>query len=200
MRLTLAPAVMAMAVIVVASNILVQFQLGNWLTWGALTYPFAFLVTDITNRIHGRRAAQRVVVVGFVTGLFCSLIAAGAGTTTIRIATASAAAFFLGQMLDVILFDRMRYRPDWWKAPLISSVMGSVLDTIIFFTIAFAAFLPHDANTGWSNEIVPLLGQGPELPLWMSLGIADWGVKMGLALLTLVPFRILVRKILSTPA
>lgn len=200
MRLTLAPAVMAMAVIVVASNILVQFQLGNWLTWGALTYPFAFLVTDITNRVHGRRAAQRVVVVGFVTGLFCSLIAAGAGTTTFRIATASAAAFLLGQMLDVILFDRMRYRFDWWKAPLISSVMGSVLDTIIFFTIAFAAFLPHDANTGWSNEIVPLLGQGPELPLWMSLGIADWGVKMGLALLTLVPFRIMVRKILSTPA
>jgi len=75
-----------------------------------------------------------------------------------------------------------------------------VLDTVLFFTIAFAAFLPADANTGWANEAVPLLGAGPLAPLWASLAVADWGVKLALALLALVPFRLIVRKILLSPA
>lgn len=193
------PAILAMAVTVLASNILVQFRLGDWLTWGALTYPIAFLVTDVTNRVHGLGAARRVVVAGFVIGIFCSLVAAAGGTTTLRIAVASGTAFLIAQLLDVWLFDQLRHR-DWWQAPFLSSVVGSVLDTMLFFFIAFATFLPPDANTGWANETVRLLGAGPLAPLWVSLGVADWMVKILLAVLVLVPFRVLVRKILSPSA
>ncbi|SEH97880.1 hypothetical protein SAMN04488075_2034 [Paracoccus alkenifer] len=195
----LVPAVLAMAATVLASNILVQFLLGEWLTWGALTYPFAFLITDITNRVQGPGAARRVVIAGFVVGVLCSLTAAALGATTLRIAVASGTAFLLAQLLDVQVFDWLRRR-EWWQAPFLSSLAGSVLDTVLFFTIAFAAFLPADANTGWSNEAVALLGAGPSAPLWASLAVADWGVKLALALLALVPFRLIVRKILLPPA
>ncbi len=195
----LAPAILAMAATVLASNILVQFLLGDWLTWGALTYPFAFLVTDVTNRVQGSVAARKVVIAGFIVGVLCSLTAAALGATTPRIAVASGTAFLLAQLLDIRVFDWLRQR-DWWQAPFLSSLVGSVLDTVLFFTIAFAAFLPVDANTGWANEAVPLLGAGPLAPLWASLAVADWGVKLALALLALVPFRLIVRKILLSPA
>lgn len=195
----LAPAILAMAATVLASNILVQFLLGDWLTWGALTYPFAFLVTDVTNRVQGSVAARKVVIAGFVVGVLCSLTAAALGATTPRIAVASGTAFLLAQLLDIRVFDWLRQR-DWWQAPFLSSLVGSVLDTVLFFTIAFAAFLPADANTGWANEAVPLLGAGLLAPLWASLAVADWGVKLALALLALVPFRLIVRKILLSPA
>ncbi len=195
----LVPAILAMAATVLASNILVQFLLGDWLTWGALTYPFAFLITDVTNRVQGPRAARKVVVAGFLMGVACSLTAAALGATTLRIAVASGTAFLLAQLLDVQVFDRLRRRA-WWQAPFLSSLAGSVLDTVLFFTIAFAAFLPADANTLWSNEVVPLLGTGPFAPLWASLAVADWGVKLALATLALVPFRLIVRKILLPPA
>ncbi|GLS80895.1 VUT family protein [Paracoccus marinus] len=195
----LLPAILAMGSVVVASNILVQFRLGEWLTWGAMTYPFAFLVTDITNRIHGAAAARRVVLFGFLVGIVCSLIAAGAGTTTVRIALASGAAFLIAQMIDVAIFERLRH-VGWWQAPFLSSVVGSALDTLLFFGIAFAAFLPHDANTGWATQGVPLLGAGPLAPVWASLGMADWLVKILLAALALVPFRMAIDKILSRPA
>ena len=189
------PGVLAMAIIVVASNILVQFRFGDWLTWGAFTYPFAFLATDVMNRVHGPAAARRVVFAGFVTGVAWSLIAFGFGATTLRIALASGTAFLTAQMLDVAVFDRLRHR-EWWQAPLASTLIGSAVDTALFFCIAFGAFLPADANTGWANEAAPLLGSGPALPLWQSLALADWLVKLGLALLALVPFRIIVRKLL----
>ena len=195
---SLLPAILAMAAVVLASNILVQFLLGDWLTWGALTYPVAFLVTDVTNRIHGVAAARKVVLAGFVIGVACSLAAAGMDKTTLRIAAGSGAAFLVAQLLDVSVFDRLRFR-DWWQAPFLSSLVGSVVDTVLFFTIAFAAFLPPDVNTGWTSEPVPLLGTGPILPLWMSLAVADWSVKMALAVLALVPYNGLVRKILSRP-
>ncbi|WP_449042034.1 queuosine precursor transporter [Paracoccus sp. (in: a-proteobacteria)] len=194
----LVPAILAMAATVLASNILVQFLLGDWLTWGALTYPFAFLVTDVTNRVQGAGAARKVVVAGFVVGVLCSLTAAALDATTLRIAVASGTAFLLAQLLDIRIFDWLRQR-DWWQAPFLSSLLGSVLDTVLFFTIAFAAFLPADANTGWANETVPLLGAGPLAPLWASLAVADWGVKLALAALALVPFRMIVRKILLSP-
>ncbi|MDP5308512.1 queuosine precursor transporter [Paracoccus spongiarum] len=189
------PGILAMAAIVVASNILVQFVIGDWLTWGAFTYPFAFLVTDVMNRVHGAAAARRVVLSGFLVGVACSLIAAGLDKTTLRIATASGLAFLTAQMLDVAIFDRLRQRR-WWVAPLASTLLGSALDTALFFAIAFAAWLPADANTGWANEAVPLLGYGPVTMLWVSLAFADWLVKLCLALLALVPFRIIVRNLL----
>ena len=195
----LLPAILAMAAIVLASNILVQVRLGDWLTWGAVTYPIAFLVTDVTNRIHGAAAARRVVMVGFIVGVGCSLIAAGLDKTTLRIAVASGVAYLTAQLLDVMIFDRLRHHADWWRAPFLSSLVGSAVDTALFFSIAFSARLPHDVNTGWSTEAVPVLGVGPAAPLWVSLGLADWVFKLALVTLALVPFRMIVRKILSGP-
>lgn len=188
----LALGALAMTATVVASNILVQHLLGDWLTWGALTYPVAFLVTDLTNRALGPRAARSVVLAGFAAGVACSLVAAGMGATTLRIAVGSGLAFLTAQMLDIGVFDRLRSER-WWRAPLVSSLVGSAADTAIFFTIAFAAWLaplaPWD-DVSWANEAVPLLGVGKPVPLWMSLAFADFGVKMALALLALAPFRL----------
>ena len=193
------PGILAMAVIVMASNILVQIPFGTWLTWGAFTYPFAFLVTDVMNRLHGARAARRIVLAGFVAGVACSLIAAGLDKTTLRIALASGTAFLVAQMLDVTIFDRLRHGR-WWSAPLASSLAGSAIDTMLFFSIAFAAALPADVNTGWANEAAPLLGHGPVTALWVSLATADWLIKLWLALLALVPFRMIVRNLLGRRA
>ncbi|MGG7645219.1 queuosine precursor transporter [Rhodovulum sp. YNF3179] len=196
------PGVIAMAIIVVTSNILVQFLYGQWLTWGAFTYPFAFLVTDVMNRIYGPAAARRVVFAGFVTGVICSLI----GTqiqgefgplVTWRIALASGSAFLVAQMLDVAIFDRLR-QGAWWRAPLASSLIGSTLDTALFFSIAFSAqlaFLEPANDVAWANEALPLLGAGPVAPLWVSLAVADYGVKLAIAAVALVPFRLIVDRL-----
>lgn len=192
------PGILAMAIIVVASNILVQFPLGDWLTWGAVTYPFAFLVTDVMNRVYGAPAARRVVLAGFVTGVACSLVAAGMNTTTLRIALGSGTAFLIANMLDVWVFGLLRkYR--WWVAPLGSTVVGSAVDTMLFFGIAFSTLLPADANTGWANEAVALLGLGAAAPVWASLAVADWMAKLLLALLALAPFRVMVRNLMQRP-
>ena len=190
------PGILAMAAIVVASNILVQYLLGDWLTWGALTYPLAFLVTDLMNRIHGPALARQVVFTGFVVGVFCSLVASQFDATTFRIAIGSGTAFLVAQLLDVAVFDRMRARA-WWQAPLASTLIGSTVDTALFFSIAFAAALngmePANAPV-WAQEALPLLGAGPVAPLWVSLAVADWGVKLTLALVALVPFRLIVAR------
>lgn len=190
-----------MAATVVASNILVQYLLGPWLTWGALTYPIAFLVTDLTNRLQGAAAARRVVLVGFAVGIACSLI----GTqimgefgplVTLRVALASGLAFLCAQMADIAVFDRLR-AGSWWKAPLVSTLVGSSLDTALFFSIAFSAsliWIEPGNDVSWANEVLPLLGFGPMAPLWVSLGLADWLVKLGLAAVALVPFRLIAAK------
>jgi uncharacterized integral membrane protein (TIGR00697 family) len=196
------PGILAMAIIVVASNILVQHLFGQWLTWGAFTYPFAFLVTDLTNRFCGVAAARRVVWAGFAVGVLCSLV----GTqimgefgplVTLRVALASGTAFLAAQMLDVTLFDRLRTGA-WWKAPLVSTLLSASLDTAIFFSIAFSATLSilEPANdVAWAGELLPLLGIGPPAPLWISLAAADWLVKLALALVALVPFRLIVARL-----
>ena len=201
MTRTYLPGILAMAAIVVASNILVQFLFGNWLTWGAFTYPLAFLVNDVMNRVYGPAAARRVVWVGFAVGVACSLI----GTqiigeygplVTLRIALGSGIAFLTAQMLNVFIFDRLR-EGRWWRAPLGSTLIGSVVDTALFFSIAFSAtliFIEPGNDVSWAGEILPMLGFGPEVPLWVSLAVADWGVKLSLALLALVPFRVIVTK------
>ncbi|MCV6823016.1 MULTISPECIES: queuosine precursor transporter [Halocynthiibacter] len=200
----LLPGVIAMAAIVVASNILVQFLLGDWLTWGALTYPLAFLVTDIMNRVYGASAARRVVFVGFCVGVACSLIGSQihgeyGPLVALRVAVASAVAFLSAQLLDVAIFDRLRSGA-WWRAPLASTLFGSVLDTVLFFTIAFSASVTifganADAAISWAWEGVPFLGFGGVVPLWVSLAFADWLVKLALALIALVPFRLIVTKL-----
>jgi len=188
------PGILAMAAIVVASNIGVQFLFGQWLTWGAFTYPLAFLVNDVMNRLYGPAAARRVVWAGFATGVACSLVAAGFGATTLRIAIGSGVAFLTAQLLDVWLFDRLR-EGRWWRAPLASTLVGSTVDTVLFFSIAFSASLAiiHPADdVSWAADVLPLLGHGPAAPLWVSLAVADWGVKLALALIALLPFRMIV--------
>lgn len=204
MTRSILPGILAMAATVVASNILVQFLFGQWLTWGAFTYPVAFLITDVMNRAYGVAAARRVVVAGFVVGVLCSLI----GTqimgefgplVTWRIALGSGLAFLTAQLLDVSVFNRLRGGA-WWRAPLASTLIGSSVDTAIFFTVAFSgalAFLEPANDVSWAGEGLPLLGLGPQVPLWVSLAVADWGVKLALAILALVPFRLITRRLIA---
>lgn len=200
------PGVIAMAAIVVASNILVQFLFGQWLTWGAFTYPVAFLVTDVMNRVYGKGPARRVVLAGFVVGVICSLI----GTqimgefgplVTLRIAIGSGLAFLTAQLLDISVFSALR-GGKWWRAPLASTLVGSSVDTAIFFSVAFSGTLSwiEPANdVSWAGEMLPLLGSGPVAPLWVSLALADWMVKLALALLALIPFRLIVKRLTAVP-
>ncbi|MCG8594387.1 MAG: VUT family protein [Kiloniellales bacterium] len=159
----------AMAGVITLSNVAVNFQINDWLTWGAFTYPLAFLVTDLTNRALGSESARRVVYAGFAVGVVCSIVAGLLGLSTVRIALASGAAFLIAQLLDILIFDRLR-RASWWKAPFVSSSLASFVDTLMFFGLAFA-FTP-----------VP----------WLTLALGDYGVKLAMALLLLLPFRALM--------
>jgi uncharacterized integral membrane protein (TIGR00697 family) len=159
-------------------------------------------VTDIMNRVYGAQAARRVVFVGFIAGVICSLI----GTqimgefgplVTLRIALGSGIAFLTAQLLDVAIFSALR-DGRWWRAPLASTLIGSTVDTALFFSIAFSSalvFLEPGNDVSWANEILPILGFGPQAPLWVSLAIADWMVKLGLALVALIPFRVITARI-----
>lgn len=178
--------VSAMTLVVVASNILVQypfapFGLGDYLTWGAFTYPVAFLVTDLTNRRYGPKMARQLVAAGFVIAVILSIYFA-----TPRIAIASGAAFLFGQLLDISVFNRLR-RQSWWRAPLVGSVIGSAIDTALFFSLAFA---------GDADMSGPVALFGTEVALWQSLAVFDFAVKMLVALLALVPYGALMSVIL----
>ncbi|MBC6441819.1 MAG: queuosine precursor transporter [Rhodobacteraceae bacterium] len=206
------PGVTAMAAVVVASNILVQFLVGEWLTWGAFTYPVAFFVTDVMNRLYGAAAARRVVLVGFVVGVFCSLIGTqvtisigpdtSAPAVTLRIALGSGLAFLVAQLVNVLIFDRLR-RESWWRAPIVSSVIGSSIDTALFFTIAFSAVLVGslgaDDNTWFFNERIAT-PFGPEVIRWVGAAFMDWLVKLAIALCALIPFRLIVNRASRIPA
>ncbi|MEM8811543.1 MAG: VUT family protein [Pseudomonadota bacterium] len=185
-----------MAAVVVASNYLVQFpvhirigniDLADLLTWGAFTYPAAFLVTDLTNRRFGPVAARRVVYVGFAVAVLLSILLASP-----RIAIASGTAFLIAQTLDVFVFDRLRGGGPWWRAPLASSVLGSLVDTGLFFTLAFAAaFVFLGPNDPFAIETAPLMAIGPfDVPRWMSWAVGDLAVKLLVAAALLVPYRL----------
>lgn len=165
------PSVAAMAVVVVASNWLVQFPINDVLTWGAITYPFSFLVTDLTTRLKGPGPARRAVWVGFAVAVLLSIWLA-----TPRIALASGTAFLVGQLLDIQVFQKLR-QGSWWRAPLVSSTVGSVVDTALFFSLAFA---------------------GTGLP-WVTLALGDLGVKLAMAVLALAPFRAVLALALPGP-
>ncbi|NBR11533.1 MAG: VUT family protein [Alphaproteobacteria bacterium] len=178
--------VVAMTLVVVASNILVQypfepFGLGDYLTWGAFTYPVAFLVTDLTNRRYGPRVARQLVIVGFALAVVLSIWLA-----TPRIAMASGTAFLVGQLLDITVFNRLR-RQAWWRAPFVGSVVGSALDTALFFSLAFAG----DPDM---SGLVNLFGT--DVMLWQSLAVFDFTVKMLIALIALLPYGALMSVIL----
>jgi len=184
----LAVPIAAMAGVVLASNILVQFPfepfgLSDTLTWGAFSYPFAFLVSDLTNRHLGAMRTRRVVYVGFVIAVILS-----AAFATPRIAAASGLAFLLAQLLDVEIFDRLRGRA-WWVPPFLSSLVSSALDTAVFFSLAFSCAPSIDltlAALGIGGDC------GAGLP-WMTWAVFDYLVKLALAVLFLVPFGALMR-------
>lgn len=184
------PHIFFMAVIVAASNFLVQlpfdhFGLGEILTWGAFTYPFAFLVTDLANRQFGASKARLVVIFGFAIAVLLSIWLA-----TPRIAIASGSAFLIAQMLDVSVFDRLRNQT-WWLPPLLSSIAGSLLDTILFFGLAFAPdFAGIDSWFGMPNGSLgfPAALFGMELQLWQTLAIGDFLVKLLIGAVALLPY------------
>mgnify|MGYP001234576819 CR=1 FL=1 len=166
-----------MGVVVLASNYLVQFPinhygLGEILTYGAFSYPIAFLITDLANRSYGKRVARKIVYIGFTIGICFTLLFSTnfADLISIRIAIGSGTAFLIAQLLDVQIFDKLR-RKDWFIAPLTSSIVGSTVDTFLFFSISFYA-------TG-----VP----------WITLSMGDLSVKILVALIMLVPFRLLLK-------
>lgn len=200
--------VLAMTLVVLASNILVQYPVGQWLTWGAFTYPLAFLVSDIINRLEGAKAARRVVYAGFVVGLGCSVVGSQIMTefgplVTLRVAIGSATAFLLGQLLDITVFDRLRRNVTWWKAPFVSTFFGSTLDTAIFFSIAFSTaliWIEPGNDVSWAAGPVPLLGFGTEVPFWVSLAVADWMVKVAVDVIALLPFRLAVYRFVARVA
>ena len=208
--------VSAMALVVVVSNVLVQFpvqlQLGTYnladlLTWGAFTYPVAFLITDLTNRRYGASRARVVVGCGFVLAVLCSalvpplLFKAGlfpfemSPARLLRIAIASGTAFLTAQLVDVLVFDRLR-AGGWWRAPLFSSLLGSVLDTALFFSLAFGAgFAILGEGDAFASETAPFLGvMAAELPRWVSWAVGDFGVKILVGLAMLLPYWMIARR------
>ena len=202
LRRELLPFALAMAAVVTASNILVQypfrhFGLGDILTWGAFSYPVAFLVNDLTNRRYGKPAARRVVFAGFVVGVLLSVFLA-----TPRIAIASGTAFLTGQLLDITVFGRLR-RQAWWRAALAAPKCGPLLDTAIFFSLAFSApfaFLDTAFGMPDGSLAFPSALFGGQAPLWVTLALGDLSVKVIMGLLMLVPYGALLNVLKPVPA
>ena len=168
-----------MGIIVLISNYLVQFPvfyfgLNEILTYGAFSYPITFLITDLANRAYGKFIARKIVYIGFIIGILLTLFFSTnfSDLISIRVAIGSGVAFFVAQNLDVQIFDRLR-KKIWFTAPLVSSTLGSITDTFLFFSIAFY-------STG-----IP----------WITLAMGDLIVKLTITLIMLVPFRLLLSKI-----
>jgi queuosine precursor transporter len=188
-------AIAAMALVVLASNILVQYPfthagLGDYLTWGAFSYPFAFLVTDISNRRFGAPTARRIVYSGFVLAVALSIYFA-----TPRSAIASGAAVLSAQLLDIAIFTRLRGEA-WWLPPFVSSVISSALDTAIFFSLAFACGPVPGLGLTISDAlgVVGIADTCMVLP-WTNLAVADYLVKLLLAALSIAPYGVLLTMI-----
>jgi uncharacterized integral membrane protein (TIGR00697 family) len=169
-----------MGLIVILSNYLVQFPINHFglqkiLTYGAFSYPIIFLITDLTNRAYGKQIAKKVVYLGFVVGILLTLFVSTnfSDIISVRIAIGSGTAFLAAQIIDIHIFDKLRENKIWFAAPLISSIIGSSIDTFIFFSIAF---------------------YGTEIP-WVTLAIGDFVVKLLMAMIMLIPFRVIIIKL-----
>ena len=167
-----------MGAVVLTSNYLVQFPINHYgleeiLTYGALSYPIAFLITDLANRSYGKEVARKIVYIGFALGVSFTLLFSTnfADLISVRIAVGSGTAFLVAQLLDVQIFDNLR-KKTWYIAPLTSSIFGSTVDTFLFFSISFYA-------TG-----VP----------WVTLSLGDLTIKILITLIMLIPFRLLLKK------
>ena len=166
-----------MGAVVLTSNYLVQFPINHYgldkiLTYGAFSYPIAFLITDLANRSYGKVVARNIVYIGFIIGISFTLIFSTnfADLISIRIAVGSGTAFLVAQLLDVKIFDNLR-KKQWYIAPLTSSIIGSTVDTFLFFSISFYA---------------------TEVP-WITLSLGDLTVKILVAVIMLIPFRLLLK-------
>ena len=166
-----------MGVVVLASNYLVQFPINYYgldqiLTYGAFSYPIAFLITDLVNRSFGKIVARKVVYIGFIIGILTTFLFSTnfADLISIRIGIGSGTAFLIAQLLDVQIFDKLR-KKNWYVAPLTSSLFGSTIDTLLFFSISFY------------GTMVP----------WFTLALGDLAVKIFVALIMLIPFRMLLK-------
>jgi uncharacterized integral membrane protein (TIGR00697 family) len=175
---------LVMGVVVLASNYLVQFPINYYgleeiLTYGAFSYPVAFLITDLANRSYGKFIARKIVYIGFIIGIVFTLFFSTnfADLISVRIAIGSGTAFLVAQLLDVQIFDQLR-KKRWFVAPLTSSLIGSTIDTFLFFSISFYA-------TG-----IP----------WVTLSLGDLAVKVLVALLMLIPFRLLLGTLKTSKA
>ncbi len=171
----------SMATMVAISNFLVQFPvsyfgLSNLLTYGAFSYPITFLITDLANRRFGKETARKVVYVGFISGVFLTLFFSTnfSDLISMRIALGSGTAFLIAQLLDVQIFDKLR-KKIWFIAPLASSSLASLIDTTLFFFISF---------------------YGTEVP-WVTLAVGDFLVKIFITILMLIPFRLLLKKVVD---
>ena len=166
-------AYLAMIFIVASCNYLVQYPINDWLTYGSFTYPFSFLITEITNCLHGPKLARKVVYTGFFVAVLLSIFLA-----TPKIAFASGMAFLISQLLDISTFNQLRQKT-WWYAPLFASVSASFIDTFIFWNLAF-----------W----------GESLP-FIKWAISDFSIKLLFDLCLLIPFRIAIRRglVIQTP-
>ena len=169
-----------MGIIVIASNYLVQFPIKYYglqdiLTYGAFSYPITFLITDLANRAFGKNVAKKIIYIGFIIGVLLTFLVSTnySDIISVRIAIGSGTAFLVAQSLDVQIFDKLRKNKNWFVPPLISSLIGSVVDTFLFFSISFYA-------TG-----IP----------WITLALGDLTVKLIIALSMLIPFRLLLSKI-----
>ncbi|RZJ04961.1 MAG: VUT family protein [Haliea sp.] len=168
-----AGAILAMTAVVLASNILVQHAINDWLTWGAFSYPVAYLVSDLVNRRFGPVQARRVAWIGFAVAVLASMYFA-----PMRIAAASGIAFIASQLLDIRVFDKLR-QMRWWRAPLVATVLAAILDSVVFWGIAFA---------GSSDP-------------WITWALGDLGVKLLVGVAMLLPFRLLIgRQAANAPA
>ncbi len=163
-----------MGAVVLSSNYLVQFPINHYglneiLTYGAFSYPIAFLITDLANRVYGKLIARKIVYIGFLIGVSSTLLFSTnfSDLISLRIAIGSGVAFVVAQLLDVQIFDQLR-RKKWFIAPLVSSCIGSIVDTFLFFSISF---------------------YGTNMP-WVTLSLGDLMVKILIALLMLIPFRL----------
>ena len=168
-----------MGAIIIISNYLVQFPINKFnlqdlLTYGALSYPITFLITDLANRRYGKEEAKKLVYIGFIIGILLTTLVSTnfEDTISIRIALGSGTAFLVAQLIDIEIFQRLRDK-EWFVAPITSSILGSTIDTFLFFSISF-------------------LGTG--IP-WITLAFGDLFVKLIVALLMLIPFRLLIFKI-----
>lgn len=168
------PFMLAMVAIVLASNVLVNFSINDWLTWGAFSYPFSFLVSDLSNRLYGVAAARRVVLCGLIGMGLTFLFAYGnIWGVSYRIGVASVAAYVIGQAADLTVFNRLR-RLAWWRAPLLAGLLGALLDSLFFYSFAFYGVLPN----------------------WPQLSAGDFAVKIVTLTVGLVPYRLLLRRLL----